>query len=228
MHAFWGAGQMSFVKHAIFVDENAPKLSNYEALTTYILNRFTPKSLFISEGILDALDHSSPEELVGGKLGIDATAAYKIEAPNLLSDEELLTQVKELVPDAIELHQFMRRTKNPITVISVDKTKNVKEYFDALVSLSTNMRIVVFIDEKANDVNNAYMTIWRVTNNIDALRDIYISGLMVGVDGTNKNSLDGFIRRWPDDVECTPSVIQSLKEKNLWDIPQRLSDKYQL
>jgi 4-hydroxy-3-polyprenylbenzoate decarboxylase len=111
MHAFWGAGQMSFVKHAIFVDENAPKLENYESFVTYVLNRFTPKSMFITEGILDALDHSSPETLVGGKLGIDTTAANIVEAPHLLGDSELLKKVKELVPDAVELHQFMRNTK---------------------------------------------------------------------------------------------------------------------
>ena len=52
MHAFWGAGQMSFVKHAIFLDEKAPKLENYESVASYILDRFTPKSLFITEGIL--------------------------------------------------------------------------------------------------------------------------------------------------------------------------------
>lgn len=228
MHAFWGAGQMSFVKHAVFLDNSAPRLENYEALTTYILNRFTPKSLFISEGILDALDHSSPEELVGGKLGIDVTAANKVEAPNLLSDEELLKRVKELIPDVVNLHQYMRRTKNPVTVISVNKTKNAKEYFDALISLSTHIRIVVFIDDKANDVFNSYMTIWRVTNNMDAQRDIFISGLMVGIDGTNKTSLDGFSRRWPDDVDCTPSVVESLKEKGLWDLSDKLYKKYQL
>ena len=92
MHAFWGSGQMSFVKHAIFVDESAPRLDNYEAFTSYILDRFTPKSLFISEGILDALDHSSPETLVGGKLGLDLTASHKVEAPQLLGDEELLLE----------------------------------------------------------------------------------------------------------------------------------------
>ena len=228
MHAFWGAGQMSFVKHAIFVDENAPRLENYETLATYILDRFTPKSMFISEGILDALDHSSPETLVGGKLGIDATAANKVEAPQLLGDEELLKEVQELIPDAVDLHQFMRRTKNPITVIALRKTKTAKEYFDALVTLSTYIRIVVFVDAEKNDVNNSYMIIWRVTNNMDAQRDVFVSGLMVGVDGTNKTSLDGFTREWPDDVDCTQSVVDDLKERGLWNLEDELYERYQL
>jgi len=228
MHAFWGAGQMSFVKHAIFVDEKAPSLDNYESFATYVLNRFTPKSMFITEGILDALDHSSDETLVGGKLGIDATAANNVEAPNLLGDEELLNKVQELVPDAVKLHQYMRRTKNPITVITLNKSKNAKEYFEALISLSTNIRIVVFVDEKANDVLNPYMLVWRVTNNMDAQRDIFQSGLMVGVDGTNKSAIDGFNREWPDDVNCTESIVEGLKKKSLWDLEEKLNIKYQL
>ena len=228
MHAFWGVGQMSFVKHAIFVDEKAPSLDNYESFASYVLNRFSPKSMFITEGILDALDHSSPETLVGGKLGIDATSAHKIEAPQLLGDDELLKRVKELVPDALKLHQFMTRTSNPITVITLNKTKNAREYFDALVSLSRYLRIIVFVDDTKNDVYNSYMLLWRVSNNIDAMRDIYISDLMVGVDGTNKNSLDGFTREWPDDVECTKKVVDSLKVKSVWDLDDKLEKKYQL
>ncbi|WP_310441263.1 menaquinone biosynthesis decarboxylase [Sulfurimonas sp.] len=228
MHAFWGAGQMSFVKHAIFLDEKAPKLDGYESVSAYILDRFTPKSLFITEGILDALDHSSPESLVGGKLGIDVTAAQKQEAPELLGDDELLLRVKKAIPDAVNLHQFMRRTNNPITVISVNKTKNVKQYFDALSELNAHMRVVVFVDAAKNDVFNAYMLVWRVTNNMDAIRDVFISGLMVGVDGTNKNIFDGFNRRWPDDVDCTLSVVESLKSKGVWDLSENLYEKFQL
>ncbi|QFR43096.1 menaquinone biosynthesis decarboxylase [Sulfurimonas xiamenensis] len=228
MHAFWGAGQMSFVKHAIFLDENAPKLEEYEAIAAYVLDRFTPKSLFITEGILDALDHSSPENLVGGKLGIDATTAHTVEAPQLLDDKELFAKVKEVIPEAVDLHQFMKKTKNPITVISLKKKKNVKNYFDALVELSTHIRVVVFVDDAKNDILNPYMLIWRVTNNIDALRDIFISGLMVGLDGTSKNMLDGFNREWPDDVDCTSSVVDSLKRKGLWDLEEKLYQKYQL
>ena len=228
MHAFWGAGQMSFVKHAIFVNENAPRLENYEAFATYVLDRFTPKSMFITEGILDALDHSSPETLVGGKLGIDATATNSAEAPRLLDDAELLEKVKELIPDVVDLHQFMCRTKNPIIVIAVKKSRSVREYFDALLSLSPHMRIVVFVDAKKNDIRNAYMLVWRVTNNIDAQRDIFVSGLLVGVDGTNKNALDGFAREWPDDVDCTQEVIDNLKKKGIWDFDDTLFEKFQL
>ena len=228
MHAFWGAGQMSFVKHAIFVDDNAPELDDYKRLTSYILDRFTPKSLFISEGILDALDHSSPESLVGGKLGIDATIVDGVEAPQILEDEELFKKIKIIIPEARAIHQFMKETNNPITVISIDKTKKVKECFEALVNLSTNIRIVVFVDEQKNDVLNPYMLIWRVTNNMDALRDVFISGLMVGVDGTNKTPLDGFTREWPDDVDCTQSVVEKLKQKALWNLDEKTYKEFQL
>jgi 4-hydroxy-3-polyprenylbenzoate decarboxylase len=228
MHAFWGVGQMSFVKHAIFLDQGAPKLENYEAVTSYILNRFTPKCLFITEGILDALDHSSPESLVGGKLGIDVTAAIKVESPEPIYDDVLFEMIRKAIPDAVQIAQHMTRTKNPVTVIAVNKTKSAKEYFKALDGLRNTLRIVVFVDDAKNDVNNPYMLIWRVTNNMDAQRDVFISGNMVGVDGTNKNQLDGFTREWPDDVDCTKSVVESLKQRGIWDFEETLYDKFQL
>lgn len=228
MHVFWGAGQMSFVKHAIFIDENGPELTNYEALATYILNRFEPKKMFITEGITDALDHSSDEALVGGKLGIDVTGTSGVESPQLLESDVLKAKIVELIDDVVDVSQFMRHTKNPITIISINKKRRVKEYFEALSSLNSYLRIVIFIDEEKNDINNAYMLIWRVVNNIDATRDIFTSGLSVGIDGTNKSVIDGFTREWPGDVECTPSVVASLKSKGLWTLEENLERKYQL
>jgi len=228
MHLFWGSGQMSFVKHAIFLDSGAPKLTNYSALVTYILNRFTPKCLFISEGITDALDHSSPEALVGGKLGVDVTAANVVLPPQILGEDELLLAAQKLSPEIVGLVQYMLHTKNPVTVISVKKSRSLKECFDALTPLNENIRIVVFVDEEKNDITSPYMLLWRVVNNIDATRDIFISGMMVGIDGTNKNKLDDFHREWPGDVECTPSVIESLKVRNLWTLEDNLSKKYQI
>jgi len=228
MHAFWGAGQMSFVKHAIFVDEKAPELNDYNSFAAYVLNRFSPKSMFITEGILDALDHSSPETLVGGKLGIDATTEVKIDAPKLLADDELLLKVKELLPDVVKLKQYMKQTANPVTVITLNKKQTAKEYFDMITPLKEYLRVVVFVDDVKNDVTNPYMLIWRVTNNMDAVRDVFVEDLTVCVDGTNKTPVDGFSREWPDDVDCTLSVVNSLKERGLWDLDEENFDKFQL
>ena len=106
--------------------------------------------------------------------------------------------------------------------------KKVKDNFDAITPLSPHIRIVIFVDANKNDVHNSYMLVWRVTNNIDAQRDIYVSGLMVGVDGTNKTTLDGFAREWPDDVDCTQSVIENLKQKGIWDLDEKLTKRFQL
>ncbi len=37
MHAFWGVGQMSFVKHAGGVNSDAPELTDHMVLPRYIL-----------------------------------------------------------------------------------------------------------------------------------------------------------------------------------------------
>lgn len=228
MHIFWGSGQMSFVKHALFFGEDAPKLNNYEALITYALNRFIPKCLFISEGITDALDHSSPESLIGGKLGIDLTASNTPNAPMSIQSTEMLEKLQRILPEVRDVTQYMRHTANPITVISVSKVRPLKECFPLLESMNSYLRIVIFVDEAKNDIHNPYMLIWRVTNNMDAGRDVYRSETIVGIDGTTKTSLDGFEREWPGDVECTPSVVQRLKELSLWDLDPKLEQKYRL
>ncbi len=228
MHAFWGAGQMSFVKHAIFVGEDAPRLNNYEPIATHILNRFHPSRVLVSEGITDALDHSSPEALVGGKLGIDCTGQALMEAPELLKDEDLLKALKKCDDSIMDLRQYMRRTRNPISVISVKKETSMKEVFENIQGLEQHLRIVAFVDEEKNDLDNPYMLLWRVVNNIDAGRDVYMHNNLVGVDGTNKNSLDGFEREWPGDVECTPSVIQSLRERKVLEMDDLLQERFQL
>ena len=228
MHLFWGSGQMSFVKHALFFGEDAPKLTNYEALATYALNRFLPKCIFVTEGITDALDHSSPEALVGGKLGIDLTASYSIEKPEVLDSNELLTLICPFISEAQEVTQYMRHTANPITVISVIKNRSLSRVADMLASLQRYLRIVIVVDSENNDIHNPYMLLWRVTNNMDAGRDILVNGSIVSIDGTSKNHFDGFERQWPGDVNCTPSVVSKLKSLSLWELDENLEKKYQL
>ena len=227
MHAFWGVGQMSFVKHAIFVGPDAPLLTDYDALLEHILNRFDPKNLLITKGITDALDHSSNEALVGGKMGLDATEDVVDINLDILEDKLLLEKIQALSTEVQKVRQYFTHTNNPITVVSIDKKRNVGEFFKEIELLQKNLSIVAVVDDSANSVDNPYMLVWRVVNNIDAQRDVYINGF-VGIDGTNKNSLDGFERRWPGDVNCDIGVLESLQQRGLIDIDEEFMSRFYL
>jgi 4-hydroxy-3-polyprenylbenzoate decarboxylase len=218
MHSLWGTGQMSFVKHAVFVGEDAPDLRDYENLTKYVLNNLNPEKILISKGVVDELDHSSVEELVGGKLGVDATQEWRTYPTShngelrILDDEELFEKIKALDESVEEIKQYMTDTKNPVCVIKFNKTKPARIIFDKLKKLKEHLRIVVFINTP--ETFNPYMLVWRVTNNIDALRDVWIEEI-IGIDGSNKNEIDGFNREWPPDVDTTPEVIEKLRALGL-------------
>ncbi len=215
MHAFWGVGQMSFVKHAIFMGEDSPKLTDYENVATYILDRISKENILISEGVIDHLDHASDIQFVGGKLGIDATKEpIKELGIELLKDEELLEMMQNIDKNVKALKQYKKETKNPIVVITYDKKRSVKEFFKDVKELNKYLKILVVVDEKNNDLENPYMLIWRVVNNIDAKRDIVLEPFIM-VDATNKNELDGFKREWPDDVLCDKDVIEDLQKRGL-------------
>jgi 4-hydroxy-3-polyprenylbenzoate decarboxylase len=228
MHAFWGVGQMSFVKHAIFVNQDAPELEDSKAITEYILNRLDSKKILITEGIIDALDHTANEALVGGKLGIDATAE-EIEngVEILLEDIELLDKIQKIDSDIVELKQYFTHTKNPITVVTIDKTKSFIKNIERFDSLREHIKVLVAVDKQNNDIENPYMLIWRVVNNIDAMRDIKLKPFII-VDGTNKNELDGFSREWPDDTHCTKEVLDNLQKRGIIDIDEQFIKKFGL
>jgi len=229
MHAFWGVGQMSFVKHAIFVNQDAPELHDDEAITKWILNRLNTQEILITKGVVDALDHSSPRFALGGKLGIDCTTD-ELESSNimLLSDGELFVKTREICKDIKELKQYHTDTKNPICVVSVEKNRSQKNLFEELKPLFNHIKILVIVDEKNNDLENAYMLVWRVVNNIDSNRDIFIDGQTIGVDATNKSTLDNFQRRWPDDVVCTKEVIEDLRDRKILNISDEFINKWGL
>jgi len=227
MHAFWGVGQMSFVKHAIFVGEDSPALTSYEALSEHILNRLNKKSIFISEGVVDHLDHSADEQFVGGKLGVDVTGAEVVRDIELLDDNDLLSKMKAIDGNILDLKQYMTHTSNPICVISVEKKSSMLHLGQTLAGLADHIRILAIVDKHNNDLENPYMLIWRVVNNIDAIRDIILEPFIL-IDATNKNHLDGFTREWPGDTLCDANVLKNLKERGLVEYNEALIRKWGL
>jgi len=228
MHAFWGVGQMSFVKHALFVGEKAPELEEFEALTEHILNRLSPENVLITKGIVDHLDHSSAKQFVGGKLGVDATGDEVEEGVEaLLSDDDLLEKIQEINKNVVALKQYFTETKNPICVIAVNKKKSQRKMIKKLKALQTHIKLLVIVDKANNDINDPYMLIWRVVNNIDAGRDVVLEPF-IAVDATNKGEVDGFEREWPGDTFCTKEVLDTLQEKGLIDIDEAFIKKFGL
>ena len=228
MHAFWGVGQMSFVKHAIFVPENAPSLSDFVALGEFVLNRFGAGSMLVSEGVCDQLDHASPNSCFGGKLGIDASEDHSTSAPILLGDDNLTAKLKELAPEILEAKQYFTNTKNPICVVRVNKTRPIREFAFKFESLAPRLRIVIFVDKDAR-ANNPYMLVWRVTNNIDAKRDISVlnSNLII-IDATAKDEKEGYTRGWPKATDCSPGVVSNLINRGLVKDDPALFEKYEI
>lgn len=219
MHSFWGVGQMSFVKHAIFVGEDAPSLESKDIIP-YILNRFSVKNCLFSEGVCDALDHASPNFAEGGKLGVDCTGE-EIENPQLeiLENEILLKQMKDIFSKAEILRQYFKETKNPITLLGIKKDSNesLQKYLKESLfqTLQKHIRILVLLDWEKNDLENLYMILWRVVNNIDSKRDIRIFGDIIIIDATDKNNADGYKREWPKETDCDVKILESLKQKGL-------------
>ncbi|WP_455941171.1 menaquinone biosynthesis decarboxylase [Helicobacter pullorum] len=218
MHSFWGVGQMSFVKHAIFVGEDSPSLQSSEIIP-YILNRFSVKNCLFSEGVCDALDHSSPSFAEGGKLGIDCTG-NEVENPPLeiLDNQDLLDNLSSIIPLSKTLRQYFLDTKNPITLLGVQKDSHSLQKFltkSAFANLQKHLRILILLDDSKNDLENLYMILWRVVNNIDSKRDIGILGEIIVIDATDKNADDGYHREWPKETDCDSKTLESLAQKGL-------------
>lgn len=99
MQALWGLEQMMFTKIIIVVEEDTD-VQNLSQVAWRVFNHFDPsRSLVISEGPLDILDHASNTFGYGAKLGIDATRPWKEEGRTRPWPEEVRmdNSIKELV-----------------------------------------------------------------------------------------------------------------------------------
>lgn len=226
MHAFWGVGQMSFVKHAIFVPKDAPKLEDYEALTEFVLRRFSPKALSFSSGVCDQLDHASPNACFGGKLALDASQDFAPTPPQPC--EDLSGVLKSLAPEILEVKEHFSHTPNPLVFVKVRKTtRDVKQIWQGLSEADRFVKIVIFLDEDAR-LDNLYMCLWRAVNNIDALRDVFVWGERVCIDATSKGELEGYTREWPKMTNCTKEVVKRLVARGLLEDDAALFERFEI
>ncbi|MBI3794216.1 MAG: menaquinone biosynthesis decarboxylase [Nitrospinae bacterium] len=206
MNALWGAGQMSFAKMILAVDSGVD-VRDHGAVFRNLLNNFdVAEDLFYSKGVLDVLDHSSPDAMRGSKLGLDATSRGSAEKarnrPQLIPVDE---QVIRRGCEAADLKSFSvpeKNTANRVIIFSVDKQNGgksaVEKLMDADVGQMANIAVIVDASIKAGEHSTVA---WKLFNNTDPLRDIVKTKWGLLLDATKKTPADGHDREWPDDIE---------------------------
>jgi 4-hydroxy-3-polyprenylbenzoate decarboxylase len=224
MSAIWGQGQMSFCKAVVLVDGDVD-LKNARRLFDIILDEVDLKTdLFVSEGILDVLDHSSPEPLFGGKLGLDATRRIPGEKEREHSGPQPPAPSSEIIERSIaEVSEFLVGSyaprldvHNKLLLLNLRKQGNVSGRVIAEGILKqpglTAFNIFVLYDDHI-DLKDSSLVLWKLFNNVDPRRDIEISRHRIVIDATKKGREDDHIRPWPDDITMDPEVVKRVERR---------------
>ncbi len=220
MNALWGSGQMSFAKMIAVVDENVPLKP--ESLLGHLLDTIDPwTDLVLTEGVLDVLDHSAPNPLFGGKLGLDATARLPGERERgnarfspYRSEGELMEVLRDLDRGFISCRKAATGQRTPLMLISVDKGWKSSQHFrDLLEGCPAVLREGIIILYDRLDLRDRSLCLWKFFNNVDPLRDIWMADRELVFDATKKGTVDGHPREWPDEITMSEDVVRSVRER---------------
>ncbi|OIP92665.1 MAG: menaquinone biosynthesis decarboxylase [Syntrophobacteraceae bacterium CG2_30_61_12] len=224
MSALWGQGQMSFCKALVVVDESADLKNPRELLRAILDSIDLAADLYPSEGILDVLDHSAPDPLFGGKLGIDATPRVAGEHPRsaraaadaLPDAATALAAGQRVGPRLSGARVVPLSARNPVLLLNFAKDGTVSGR-DLAAPLLAQPELapftIVVLCDAAIDLEDASWVWWKVFNNVDPKRDLVRIGDRMVVDATKKGPEDGHLRPWPDDIVMTPDVVRRVVER---------------
>ncbi len=223
MSAVWGQGQMSFSKAVALVDSGVD-LKNPRKVLETILNEVDVESdLYITEGVLDVLDHSAPDPLFGAKIGIDATSRRPDErqrprpaAAQIPADEVIEKNLKNTSGLLSTFHSPPIDVRNRLLLVTFAKDggtpgRTVSERLLRKRALKA-FSILVLLDSGI-DIRDYSLVLWKVFNNVDPKRDILRQGGRMAIDATRKSLEDGHTRPWPADIEMAPEVARSIRER---------------
>lgn len=223
MSALWGLGQMSFVKTIITVDAEVDVQNEAEVLKLLLDEVDLGRDLFFSEGILDVLNHASDQSLYGSKLGIDATRVIDGEPPKSPAPDEIPTpeagiveRVKENFPEVRSSRLINLSARRPILLVALDKqqpgqgTGFIRTFFenDAFQSIG-----ILLVLEAHVNLDNTSQVLWKLFNNLDPKRDVYVFDHRVGIDVTRKMAEEGYRQTWPEEIVMSDDIVQRVDQK---------------
>src|SRR5512139_45592 len=219
MHGLWGQGQMSFCK-AIVVVDGAVDLQKPDQVFNQVLEKLDVSSdLTFTRGILDVLDHSSPIPNYGNKVGIDLTSRMAGEPPRQspdgpttevpLGSEELLTRIQLRCDGVVRAHRSpppslsSRSWRNRILFLGVEKSgARTGRYFAERLLPAGELQgfSIILLYDRQVDLDDTSLLLWKMFNNVDPGRDLFIRGHRVVIDAGKKSPEEGHSREWPDEL----------------------------
>jgi len=217
MNSIWGMGQMMYTKLIVVVDESVDVQNLAKVCDAVLRNVQGAESLFVAEGPLDALDHSSNRALYGSRLGIDATDLSSRVQDHISRVQDHISRVQDHISRVQDSTSSVPYTyiTNTYQIISIHKEKpgQGRETLEEALKLSRDKFIIAVDDDVATDDLSTVM--WKVFNNIDAKRDMIIFENKIGIDATKKWKEEGLTRDWPNDIVMTDATRQLVNER--WD-----------
>jgi 4-hydroxy-3-polyprenylbenzoate decarboxylase len=174
-----------------------------------------PEDLVFAEGVLDALDHSSPHALWGGKLGLDATRKLPGEpgagdplpagAPRQLAAPAALEAA--LAPRfpglrACRIPVPEARLLLALLVFEKSRPGEGADMARAAVDLGVDVAVAV----EGTQADPLPLLAWRAFSSVDPLRDVKVVGRRVAVDASVKGPAEGHPRGWPAELSHPPEV----------------------
>ena len=224
MNAFWGLGQMSFVKTIVTVDAEV-NVHDYKEVAKLLLNKvdFTT-DLFFSEGVLDVLNHASDQRLHGSKLGIDLSTkiegepGYKKEAPVSANSSELPSaeKVMAIFKEVQNCKVLELQAKRSVLLVALNKTgpHQGKQFIQSFLDHAEFSAIeIIIVLEGHVDIENISTVMWKFFNNLDPKRDFYFDAGRLGIDVTQKFPEEGYQQSWPEEIEMTAEIKTQVDKK---------------
>jgi 4-hydroxy-3-polyprenylbenzoate decarboxylase len=134
--------------------------------------------------------------------------------------------IKTQIPELVDMHLPVEACFHNLAIVSIKKRypNHAYKVMHALWGLGQLMfsKVIIVVDDDV-DVHNIHEVIWRVTNNIDPMRDVQIVkgpvdslnhaapqvgfGSKMGIDATRKWPSEGHTREWPEVVKMDRATV---------------------
>jgi len=241
MHAIWGAGQMSWTKSIVIVDEDV-NVHDQSAVLRAVGDQCIPaRDTELVHGPLDILDHAAPFLGAGGKLGLDATRKSDLAETHRALDG-IARELCEAGPVNAVLAANARATESRIRAlpgtldarvpaelgghwllvqIAKDKPGDGARMIKTLGGLTSECHIPrwTLVVGPESDTTNVDAALFHWMANTAPDRDQYqsVCGRRVAFDATAKLPGDEAhgqpVRAWPPIISMAPAIREQVSAR---------------